>query len=146
MTTISALSFPNLYEVSSRNIGPQLSSGPSLGEKVSVDLRDLAPSRTLPEDAVQHQPIVRYTNAQMEMRPVDRADAALMAIAEPETFAGFIEAVKNDGDWRSILEGFTQKIPAHPEWLEDSFRLPAAEILRRSNYFMDLSALSSWLR
>lgn len=115
MTTISPVSLPSLYTL---------------------------PTRTLPEEAIVHQPVVRYTHAQMEMRPVERADAALMAVIEPGTFPGFIEAVKTDGDWRSILEGFSQKLASHPEWLtNEAYRKAAAEILRRTNYFMDLSGL-----
>src|SRR5690554_5434447 len=138
MTTISPVSLPNLYELPTRSAetATQLTAGPSIGEKVAIDLRENPSTRTLPDEAIVHQPIVRYTQAQMEMRPVDRADAAFMAVIEPETFSAFIEAVKTDGDWRPILEGFSQKLAAHPEWLtNEAYRKAAAEILRKTNYF-----------
>jgi len=141
MSTISSVILPNLNDLGSR--APAMEEGVSLASAANIqrDLRVEQPSRTLPDGAVEHHAAVRYTSGQMEMRPVDRADAALMAVTEPDTFRQFIQALSTDGDWRSILEPFAQRLQQHPEWLEDRYRLPAAEVLRRSQYFMDLTAL-----
>lgn len=142
MSTISPLTLPNLYDVGA--VTPRLESHAALAGP-SADQTDLSAtdrsSRALPEAAVEHHAALRYTRAQLEMRPVDRSDAALMAVVEPGLFRDFVQAVATDGDWRGILQPFAERLQQRPEWLEDRYRLPAAEVLRRSNYLMDLAAL-----
>lgn len=100
-----------------------------------------AADRALPEGVVVDQPLRQYTQAQLEMRPVDRADAALMAVVAPEDFGRLTDALASDGDWRSLLSAFTQRLGNNPQWLEDQYRLPAAEVLRQTSNFLDLSSL-----
>lgn len=145
MTTISPVPLPNLYDLDTQS--PRMTAvygGAALAASANVS-RDLtqpaASARELAEGDVVHHGIVRYTQAQMDMRPVDRADAALMAVTEPDTFRQFVQAVSSDGDWRSILEPYAQRLQQHPEWLEDNYRLPAADLLRQSDYLMNLGVL-----
>lgn len=114
--------------------GPELAQ---VGQAAPVTATD----RALPEGVVVDQPLRQYTQAQLEMRPVDRADAALMAVVAPEDFGRLTDALASDGDWRSLLSAFTQRLGSNPQWLEDQYRLPAAEVLRQTSNFLDLSGL-----
>jgi hypothetical protein len=100
-----------------------------------------AATRTLPASEFSHGSIIQYTSAQLDMGVVDRADAALMSVIEPEGFQTLVTAIRNDGDWRSILGKFAEKIPSNPQWLNDEYRLPAAGLLERTRYLMDLSLI-----
>jgi len=78
----------------------------------------------------------------MEMRPVERADAALMSVVDPDAFSRLRDALQQDDDgWRALLGKFSSQIPANPQWLDDAYRLPAARLLERTRYLMDLSAV-----
>lgn len=145
MTTISPVSLPNLYDLDTQS--PRMTAsvdGAALAASANVS-RDLSqpgpPARELANGDVVHHGIVRYTQAQMDMRPVDRADAALMAVTEPDNFRQFVQAVASDGDWRSILEPYAQRLQQRPEWLGDTYRLPAANLLKQSDYLMNLGVL-----
>lgn len=101
-----------------------------------------APARELPADAITHGDAVRYTNAQLAMRPVERADAALMSVVDPDAFSRLRDALQQDDDgWRALLGKFSSQIPANPQWLDDAYRLPAARLLDQTRYLMDLSAI-----
>ena len=47
------------------------------------------PARDLPAGTIVDLPSVRYSNGQMEMRPADRATAALMGAVQPRAFEAF---------------------------------------------------------
>lgn len=71
MTTISPVSLPNLYELPTRSAetATQLTAGPSIGEKVAIDLRENPSTRTLPDEAYRKAAaeILRKTNYFMDL-------------------------------------------------------------------------------
>ncbi|SHI28688.1 hypothetical protein [Pollutimonas bauzanensis] len=142
MPTAISPSQINLYQIS----GAQGLSATSLttvrleSERPEIALSE-APAREIPATEFTHGTVTRYTSAQLEMRPVDRADAALMSVIEPDGFRNLLDAIRQDGDWRAILEKFSQRIPSNPQWLNDDYRLPAAQLLERTRYLMDLSTI-----
>ena len=73
-----------------------------------------SPARDLPAGTIVDLPSVRYSNGQMEMRPADRATAALMGVVQPRAFEAFKAALLNDGDWRGLLHAFERSIPQNP--------------------------------
>ena len=100
------------------------------------------PARDLPAGTIIDAPEPkRALPGLSEMRPVDRADAALMSVIEPERFTAFRSALETNGDWKSILSTFSAQVPNHPEWMDAQYRLPAADVLRRTGYLEDLSQL-----
>lgn len=132
----------NLYQINSSQSqsAPSLATGRLDLVRPEIALSD-ATAREIPASEFTHGAAIRYTPAQLEMRPVDRADAALMSVIEPEGFQSLVDAIRNDGDWRAILGKFSQRIPSNPQWLNDEYRLPAAKLLERTRYLMDLSMI-----
>ncbi len=57
-----------------------------------------APAREIPATEFTQGSAIQYTSAQLEMRPVDRADAALMSVIEPDGFQNLLDAIRQDGD------------------------------------------------
>lgn len=101
-----------------------------------------APARELPAGTIIDAPEPKRSLPGLsEMRPVDRADAALMSVIEPDRFTAFRSALETNGDWKSILSTFSAQVPNHPEWMDAQYRLPAADVLRRTGYLEDLSQL-----
>lgn len=101
-----------------------------------------APARELPAGTIIDAPEPkRALPGLSEMRPVDRADAALMSVIEPDHFTAFRSALETNGDWKSILSTFSAQVPNHPEWMDAQYRLPAADVLRRTGYLEELSQL-----
>lgn len=95
----------------------------------------------MPASEFSHGTIIQYTSAQLDMGAVDRADAALMSVIEPEGFQKLVAAIRDDGDWRAVLGSFAQKIPSNPQWLNEEYRLPAARLLEKTHFLMDLSLI-----
>ncbi|WZB72097.1 hypothetical protein WJ968_11105 [Achromobacter xylosoxidans] len=83
---------------------------------------------------------MRYSNGQMEMRPADRATAALMGVVQPRAFEAFKAALLNDGDWRGLLHAFERSIPQNPEWRLGEYRIAVGEFLKSTGYLLDLRA------
>lgn len=142
MPTAISSSQINLYQVSNTQgqSAPSLATGRLESARPEIALPE-AIAREIPASEFTHGTAIRYTSAQLEMRPVDRADAALMSVIEPEGFQNLLDAIRDDGDWRAILGKFSQKIPSNPQWLNDEYRLPAAQLLEKTRYLMDLSMI-----
>ena len=98
-----------------------------------------AARRDLPAGTIVDLPSVRYSNGQMEMRPADRATAALMGVVQPRAFEAFKAALLNDGDWRGLLHAFERSIPQNPV-AAGEYRIAAGEFLKSTGYLLDLRA------
>jgi hypothetical protein len=142
MSNISLNSaLPNLYALNASRTSPVLSEGRLADvQRPSVDLSEAAPARSLPDNVVISQEAVRYTSAQLEMKPVDRADAALMHEVQPESFEALRQALLNDGDWQSLLADFVKKIPNNPLWQGDAYWMAAGDFLQKTGYLLNLRA------
>ncbi len=128
---------PNLYQ----SKPAQFVDGPTR-PLASISGQPLAasPARELPAGTIVDLPSVRYSNGQMEMRPSDRATAALMGVVQPRAFEAFKAALLNDGDWRTLLHAFERSIPQNPEWRLGEYRIAAGEFLKSTGYLLDLRA------
>jgi hypothetical protein len=140
-STISS-SHINLYQSTNAQaqMPPSLTAGNLNTVRPDVAISDAA-ARTIPASEFPHGTIIQYTSAQLDMGAVDRADAALMSVIEPEGFQKLVAAIRDDGDWRAVLGSFAQKIPSNPQWLNEEYRLPAARLLEKTHFLMDLSLI-----
>ena len=107
--TDAASAPPNLYQKPA-----QFVDGPTRPLAPVRPVLAGSPARDLPAGTIVDLPSVRYSNGQMEMRPADRATAALMGVVQPRAFEAFKAALLNDGDWRGLLHAFERSIPQNP--------------------------------
>ena len=82
--TDAASAPPNLYQKPA-----QFVDGPTRPLAPVRPVLAGSPARDLPAGTIVDLPSVRYSNGQMEMRPADRATAALMGVVQPRAFEAF---------------------------------------------------------
>ena len=99
-----------------------------------------SPARDLPAGTIVDLPSVRYSNGQMEMRPADRATAALMGVVQPRAFEAFRRGAAERRRLARLAACVRTQHSAESGMAAGEYRIAAGEFLKSTGYLLDLRA------